>query len=207
MSEAANILAGRAALVTGAGRGTGEAIARALAAAGARVCINDLNPDRARRVAEAIVAAGGEAFARQGDVTNKFQAAAAIEAARDRYGSHLAILVHNAHVNPTGPALKMDEWDVRRTVEVNVTGAFVVAQLAARVMADEGGGVIVLLTREPEETGAIFAATQAALAGLAGALDAELRGLGVRVRAVPVAGPDGTAAQVLGVIREGLQGL
>ena len=57
MSEAANILAGRAALVTGAGRGTGEAVARALAAAGARVCINDLNPDRARRVAEAIVAA------------------------------------------------------------------------------------------------------------------------------------------------------
>ncbi len=101
----------------------------------------------------------------------------------------------------------MDEWDVRRTVEVNLTGAFVVAQLAARVMADEGGGVIVLLTREPEETGAVFAATQAALAGLAGALNAELRGLGVRVHAVPVTGPEDTAAQVLGVIREGLQGL
>src|SRR5690606_7977537 len=92
------------------------------------------------------------------------------------------------------------------TVEVNVTGAFVVAQLAARVMADEGGGVIVLLTWETAQAGAVFAATQAALTGLAGALDAELGGLGVRVRAVPVAGPEDTAAQVLGVIREGLQG-
>lgn len=200
MSEAANILAGRASLVTGAGRGTGEAVARALAAAGARVCVNDLNPDRARRVAEEIVASGGEAFARQGDVTNKFQAAAAIEAARDRYGSHLAILVHNAHVSPAGPALKMDEWDVRRTVEVNLTGAFVVAQLAARVMAHEGGGVIVLLTRQGEQAGAVFAATQAALGGLADALDAELREQGVRVHAVPVAGAEDTAARVLAVV-------
>lgn len=198
---------GVSAIVTGGGRGTGAALTRALGAAGARVCVNDINPDRAEQVAAEIVQAGGEAFAWHGDVANKFQLAAMIEATRDRYGSHLHILVHNAHVSPRPPALKMDEWDLRRTVEVNLIGAYLAAQLAARVMADEGGGLIALLARAPGDGGAAFAATQAAVTALAGALDAEVRDQGVRVQAVPAGTEAETVEQVLALARETVGGL
>lgn len=197
-------LDGRTAIVTGAGRGAGAAIARALAGAGAHVCVNDLNPDRAERVAAEIAAAGGEALAWQGDASNKFQVAALIETTRDRYGSRIDLLVHNAHVSPAAPALKMDEWDLRRTVDVNVVGAFLSAQLAARVMADEGGGLIVLLARPAQPGAAAFAATQAAVTALAVALDDELRGQRVRVQVAPVTTPGETAERVLAMAGERL---
>ncbi len=192
------LLAGRAALITGVGRGVGLAVADALAGAGASLCLSDLNPNRADEAAAQIVASGGQAFARQADISNKFQVAALIEAVRDRY-SGLHILVHNAHVAPQVVALTMDEWEVRRTFEVNLLGAFLCAQLAGRVMADEGGGDIVLMVRQPARgaAGAAFAASQAGVAQLAGALAAELGGQGVRVHAVTVATPEKTARRVL----------
>ncbi len=191
-------LAGRVALIAGVGRGVGLAVAGALAGAGARLCVSDLNPGRADAAAAQIAAGGGQAFGWQADVSNKFQVAALIEEVRDRY-SGLHILVHNAHVAPRTAALKMDEWEVRRTAEVNLLGAFLCAQLAGRVMADEGGGVIVFLTRQPAPGApeAVFAATQAAVARLAGALADELDGQQVRVRAVMAGAPEETARRVL----------
>lgn len=204
MTSHSQTLDGLSAIVTGAGRGTGAATARALAAAGASVCVNDLNPDRAEQVAGEIVEAGGEAFAWHGDISNKFQLSAMIEATRDHYGSHLHIFVHNAHVSPRGDALKIDEWNVRRTVEVNVIGSFLAVQLAARVMVDEGGGLIVMLTRMPEEPGAVLMAeTQAAVGALARALGDELRGQNVRVEAVP-AGED-AAQQIVSLAAQTLR--
>jgi 3-oxoacyl-[acyl-carrier protein] reductase len=187
-------LAGRTALVIGAGRGAGEAVARALAAAGARVCAADLNPDRAERVAAGIRAAGGEAFGWQVDASSKFQLAAAIETTRDRYGS-LDVLVQGAHVAPVDDPLLMDEWNLRRTVEVNVVGVFLAAQLAARVMADEGGGAILLLVREGE--GALFRATQAAVETLADALAGELAGHGIRIASLAATPSEDTANRAL----------
>lgn len=195
-------LSGKVAIVIGAGNGAGEAAARALAAAGMRVAVGDLNPDRAERVAAAIAAAGGQAFAFQADVTNKFQLAALIESTRDRYGA-LHALVNNAHVAPEGPALKMDEWDLRRTVEVNLVGAFMAAQLAGRVIADEGGGAIVLLRREGAR-GAGAAATQGAIAALAGALDRELVESGVTVAAPAVRDAESAAEDLVTLLRGAL---
>jgi NAD(P)-dependent dehydrogenase (short-subunit alcohol dehydrogenase family) len=191
-------LSGQTALVIGAGRGAGEAIARALAAAGARVCAADLNPDRADRVAADIRAAGGEAFGWQVDASSKFQLAAAIETTRDRYGS-LDVLVQGAHVTPADAPLLMDEWNLRRTVEVNVVGVFLAAQLAARVMADEGGGAILLLVREGE--GAVFRATQAAVEALAAALGDELAGQGIRIASLATTSPQDTAKRALDALR------
>lgn len=193
-----DLLSGKVAIVIGAGSGTGEAVAHALATAGMHVAVSDLNPDRAERVAAAITDAGGEAFAFQADVSNKFQLAALIEATRDRYGA-LHALVNNAHVAPDGPALKMDEWDLRRTVEVNLVGAFLAAQLAGRVMADEDGGAIVLLARE-RLPGVAFTATQGAMVAMAQALRTELTGTGVAVEALPIRGPESTAADLLALL-------
>jgi 3-oxoacyl-[acyl-carrier protein] reductase len=137
-------LAGKVAIVTGAGEGVGKATALALAAAGAAVGVNDLNPNRAEAVAEQIVAAGGQAVAWVADVSNKFQAVSLIETVRDRF-TNLHILVNAAGTTRPAGLLNLDDYDWRRILEVNLTGTFYCMQLAARVMSDEGGGAIVNL--------------------------------------------------------------
>src|SRR5690606_12076613 len=116
-------LTGHAAIVTGAGIGVGRAIALALAQSGAAVFANDLNPDRANRIAEEITGRGGRAAGWQADVANRFQVASLIEAARDAFG-RITILVNAASVYKTGPVATLDEWDWRRLLDVNLTGAF-----------------------------------------------------------------------------------
>ena len=135
-------LRGRAAIVTGGGAGCGRSIALALADAGAAVVVNDLNPDRAEAVRAEIEAGGGRALACPGDVSNRFQAANLIERARDQF-SRISLLVNAASAGPLErPLLRLDEWDWRRLLDVNLTGAFFCTQLLGRVMAEEGGGVI-----------------------------------------------------------------
>ncbi len=201
MNKPAEAINERVAIVTGGGHGLGAETAKALARAGARVCVNDLNPDRAERTAKEIRAESGQAFGWQGDVASKFQVAAMIEATRDRFG-RLDILIQNAHVNPRTPALTMDEWEWQRTLEVNLTGAFLCGQLAGRVMSDEGGGLIVFLVRpslpgQAHQGRAAFLATQAGLVALAEALDAELSNQGVRVCAVTARTPEDTIREIL----------
>src|SRR5690554_5986913 len=110
-------LKGRVAIVTGAGRGVGAAVARALAVQGARVAVNDINPDRAERLAQEIVANGGQALGIQADVANKFQCVKLVEAVRAEW-QQLDVLVNAAHVSPRSTVLKMDEWDWNRCLEV-----------------------------------------------------------------------------------------
>jgi 3-oxoacyl-[acyl-carrier protein] reductase len=130
------LLTNKVAIVTGAGRGLGAAVARALAQAGARVVINDLNPDRAAKVAAEISAAGGQAVPIQADVSNKFHCVKLVEETRAIWGQ-IDILVNYAAVAPTATILKMDEWEFQRCLEVNVKGIFFMSQLCGRVMADE----------------------------------------------------------------------
>lgn len=137
-------VAGRAALITGGGAGSGRSIALALGASGASVAVSDLNIERADTVAEAIRAGGGSAVALHSDVSNRFQAANMIERTRDAF-SRLDILVNAASIFHPEPMLGVDEWNWRRQIEVNITGAFFCTQLVARVMADEGGGSIINL--------------------------------------------------------------
>ena len=117
-------------------------MALALAQAGASVLVNDLNPDRADTVVEMIRSGGGQAEPRQADVTNRFQAAAMIEHARQIF-DRVHILVNAAGIYKGGSMLSLDEWDWRRLVDVNLTSTFFCSQLLGRVMADEAGGVIV----------------------------------------------------------------
>jgi 3-oxoacyl-[acyl-carrier protein] reductase len=180
-------LDGQAAIVTGAGAGIGRAAALALARCGAAVAINDLNPDRADTVTSEIHALGGNAFAFQGDISNRFQAAALIEAARERFG-RIHILVNAAGVYKPAPLALIDEWDWRRQVDVNLTGAFFCSQLLGRVMADEGGGVIVNVAASAGNRtlpgGAGYIASKSGLIGLTRQSARELAPAGIRVNAV-----------------------
>jgi 3-oxoacyl-[acyl-carrier protein] reductase len=163
-------LNGKVALVTGAGEGIGTAIALALGKAGAAVGINDLNPDRADRVVDQIIAEGGQAIALLGDISNKFQASAVVEKLRDRF-EKLHILVNAAGVARPASIYNMDEYDWRRIIEINLTGTFFCTQFCARVMADEGGGTIVSLASVyghtlPLADHAAYAASKAGVIGL-----------------------------------------
>ena len=180
------------AIVTGAGRGLGAAVARALASAGLRVAVNDINPDRATKIAAEITAAGGQALAVQGDVANKFQCVKIIEATREAWGQ-LDVLVCNAAVTPTATILKMDEWDFQRCLEVNLKGIFFMSQLCGRVMADEnqtrGGGVILHIAstagvEHPLEGQAAFCASQAAVVGFGRECAREYAAYGIRVQTI-----------------------
>ncbi len=174
--------------MTGAGADIGRAVALALAKAGAAVLVNDLNPDRADQVAEEIATFGGKAVGWQADVASRFQVASMIETARDHFG-RIHLLVNAAGVYKTGPVASLDEWDWRRMVDVNLTGAFFCTQLLSRVMADEGGGVIVNVAStaghpSPLETGVGYTASKAGLIGLTKQTARELAPRGIRVNAV-----------------------
>lgn len=189
-----NSLHNKVAIVTGAGQGVGAAIAQALAAAGVRVAVNDLNPDRAERTAVSIREAGGQAISVAADVANKFQCVHIVETTRAAWGQ-LDILVNNAAIMPQSTLLKLDEWEWNRCLEVNLKGTFFMSQLCGRVMADENqdrGGVIVNIAstagvNTPLENRAAYCASKAGVVGFSRECAREYAGYGIRVHVLVVA--------------------
>lgn len=179
---------GKTAIVTGAGSGIGRAVAESLSKAGASLALNDLNPDRIETITDAINADGGTAIGFHGDISNRFQVSALIERARDAYG-RVDFLVNTAGVYKAEAMSGMDEWDWRRQLEVNLTGAFFCTQLMSRVMADEGGGVIINLAStaghpNPIEMGVGYVSSKSGLIGLTKQAAHELASKNVRINAV-----------------------
>ena len=178
-------LTGRIALVTGAGRGIGKAIAIGLARAGATVAINDINPDACERVA-AQLAPNAAAF--HADVSNKHAVQAMIDGLLEKWG-RLDILINNAGVEPHASVLTLDEWDWRRTIDVNLTGSFFCSQSAARLMKDTGGGVIVNIASIAGRAAGLrdrsaYVASKTGLLGLTKECARELAAFSIRVNAV-----------------------
>ncbi len=176
------------ALVTRVDGLIGPAIAQALAHSGASVLVNGMNPARVDDLVDSITASGGQARGWTGDISNRFQVSAMIESARDAFGS-LDIVVHVADVEKRAPLRTLDEYDWRRVLDLNLTGAFFFTQLAARVMADEGGGVIVHVASPagyagPHTDSAAYASSHAGLIGLTREAARDLGPVGVRVNAV-----------------------
>ncbi len=203
-------LSGQVAIVTGAGQAAGAAVARALAAAGAHVAVNDLNPDRLARLAAELRAAGGQALAVAADAANKFQCVNLIETTRAEW-ERVDILVNAAFVRPSAAILKMDEWEWTRCLDVNLKGVFFMCQLVGRVMDDQnraglggrGGRIITLAWPEPEEDGrAAFAAGQGALLAFGRACAREFAplGIGVHTLVADAGAPERTAAAVMRLI-------
>lgn len=137
-------LSGRAALVTGAGRGIGAAIARRLGEAGAAVAVHyRTSSEGANRVVDGIVAQGGNAVALAADVTRSVEVRDLLATVRDELGS-VDILVNNAGVYPLSPLTEMseEEWDA--VIDANLKSVFLCTRAAARIMIEQGtGGAIV----------------------------------------------------------------
>ncbi len=180
----ADPLSGQVALVSGAGRGAGRRIAETLAAAGARIAVNDINPDGAAETVRRIAAQGGQAGEYVTDVCRKFAVQALFNQIEDEWG-RLDLLVNNARVAPRAALLDMDVWDWQRTLDVNLTSVFLMTQVGGRLMRQAGGGLIVNLCRpvDPQLAAgmAAYAATQAAVQTFSEAASRELAAAGIRV--------------------------
>ncbi len=169
-------------------------MALALGAAGVRVAVIDVNPDAAARTAADI---GEGAVAHVVDVSNKLAVQTLLYGLLEA-NERLELLVNAAHVAPASTALKMDEWEWNRTVDVNLKGAFLMSQTVARAMKVTGGGLILNLLRPDNSSHAAVRAARAGLLGLTDALRAEWAAYGVRVMALETAGDlERTAAEVV----------
>lgn len=140
-------LTGRRALVTGASSGLGQHFAEVLANAGAAVALAARRTDRLEVAVTALRARGAEAFAVELDVTNRGGVVAALARAAEQLGGPADVLVNNAGVTNTKRALDFDDADWNRIIATNLTGAWTVAQEAARALvAAKAGGSIINVT-------------------------------------------------------------
>lgn len=178
-------LEGRVALVTGAWRGIGRAIARELLSRGARVAVNVRDGERAERAAAEL---GDGAIPAPGDVSVADQVRTMVASTLDRWG-RLDILVNNAAI-ATGTRLpSLDEAEWRRTLEVNVTAAFLCMKAVLPAMRSARYGRIISIGSTAGKTvstlgGAHYTASKHALLGLTRAAARELGPLGITVNAV-----------------------
>jgi NAD(P)-dependent dehydrogenase (short-subunit alcohol dehydrogenase family) len=174
-------LDGKMALVTGAGRGIGRAVALALAAAGAELILVSRTGSELDEVAHGIASGGGNSRSLPLDVTSP-------DAVRDAFAGleRLDILVNNAGINRPQPFLEVDEPTLDLLLGLNVRAAFIVAQAAARLMVAQRGGVIINVSSQMGHVGSernrtVYVMTKHALEGLTKAMAVELAPNGVRV--------------------------
>jgi len=132
-------LTGKAAIVTGGGKGIGQASALRLAEAGAQILVMDIDQESADQTVEQIKAQGGKARAVKADAASTANAERVVKACMDSFG-RIDILVNNAGIYPPSPALETTEelWD--RVLDVNLKGMFFYSQAAAREMIKAGNG-------------------------------------------------------------------
>jgi 3-oxoacyl-[acyl-carrier protein] reductase len=181
-----NKLTGKVAVVTGASKGIGAAIARSLAAEGASVVVNYASSRAgADAVVAAITGAGGKAVAVAGDVSRKAEAEGIISAAIRAFG-RLDILVNNSGVFAFSALEEITEESFHRQFNVNVLGLLLTTQAAARHLG-EGGSVINIgsvVTRITPPGSAIYTGTKGAVGAITGVLARELGPRKIRVNAV-----------------------
>ena len=177
----------RVAVVTGAGRGIGAAIARELAAAGMAVAINYARRrDDAVATAAAIEQAGGQAFAVQGNVESASELDRLFEQVLGKFG-RLDVLVNNAGVGATRPLDAVDAGFIDAAFATNVKGMLLASQRAVKVIGESGGAIVNLssaLALQPAPGQVVYAASKAAIEAATRVLAQELGKRRIRVNAV-----------------------
>jgi 3-oxoacyl-[acyl-carrier protein] reductase len=179
-------LTGKVAVVTGASKGIGAAIAKALAAAGASVVVNYASSkEGAETVVAAIAKAGGKAIAVGGDVSKAAEAQAVIDAAVKAFG-RLDILVNNAGVYEFSPIEGVTEEHFHRHFNINVLGPLLTTQAAVKYLG-EGGSIINVgsgVSRVTPPNSAVYTGTKGALDAITGVLARELGPRKIRVNSL-----------------------
>ena len=179
---------GKVAVVTGAGRGMGQAVALRLGREGARVVVAELNPEHGREVAGEISSAGGSAIALPVDVSRVADVGRLFDEVAKAYGA-VDILVNNAGIGVAKPVLEYTEADWDRQMGVNVKGVFFCSQAAARVMVPRRSGRIVnfastsafVSSSKPEVA---YDTSKGAVRQMTVSMAAELAPYGINVNAV-----------------------
>lgn len=197
-------LKGEVAIVTGGGFGIGEAISLRLAGEGAAVGLSDINLENAKRVADLIIAKGGQALAIKTDVCKSSDVKEMVRQVVEKFG-RVDILVNNVGVSPKGPKgeglrtwlISDEEWDY--TMRVNLASAFYCAREVIPHMLQQKGGRIVLMSSSVGKQGAgggtsiaPYGAAKAAVMNLTITLAKELATQNIRVNSVSPGLVEGT---------------
>ena len=143
-------LAGRVALVVGAGRPLGREIALSLARAGAAIAAHDLAPIHLDETCRAVQALGVRCQTYTADTGKGLSARSLLEDVVNDF-KRLDILVHSLRIQPPGGLLDLDEWDWTRGLELNLSGAFLLLRAAASWLEESGCGTVVHVLAEPAE--------------------------------------------------------
>ena len=181
-------LEGRVAIVTGAARGIGKAIAETLAQRGANIVVVDLRMELAEETAKEITAkTGANAIALEADVSDRESVKAMIKSALDKFGK-VDILVNNAGITRDGLIMRMKEEDWDMVLDINLKGAFNCAQALARPMMKQRYGRIINITSVSGVVGQAgqtnYSSSKAGLIGFTKALAKELGSRNITVNAV-----------------------
>jgi 3-oxoacyl-[acyl-carrier protein] reductase len=181
-------LNGKTALVTGASRGIGRAIALALATEGAKVAVNYASSSgAAEEVVAAITAAGGEAVALKADVSQEEEVENLFKAVTDRWG-RLDVLVNNAGITRDTLLMRMKTVDWQAVINLNLTGVFLCSRTASKIMLKQRSGRIVNIASVVGEMGnpgqANYSAAKGGVLALTKSTAKELASRGITVNAV-----------------------
>jgi NAD(P)-dependent dehydrogenase (short-subunit alcohol dehydrogenase family) len=179
--------AGRGVIVTGGGRGIGQATAQAFAAEGADVLVLGRTAADLEDTVAQITADGGQAWLLPCDVTNEVQVEETVTRAASRW-DRIDVLINNAGIDDDTPFLEIDRARWRAVIDTNLTGVFLMSQAVAREMATSGGGVI-LHTASIDASGgdgpyAAYNSSKAGLLGLNRTMALELAAHGIRSNCV-----------------------
>ncbi|MFM7219123.1 MAG: 3-oxoacyl-[acyl-carrier-protein] reductase [Nodosilinea sp.] len=188
MAPSSTALGGQVAIVTGASRGIGRAIALALAAEGARVVINYAQSATAAQALTAEISAnGGEAIALQADVAQADQVEDLVKQTLDRFG-RIDILVNNAGITRDTLLLRMKLEDWQAVIDLNLTGVFLCTRAVSKVMLKQRSGRVINIASVAGQMGnpgqANYSAAKAGVIGFTKTVAKELASRGVTVNAV-----------------------
>ena len=194
----------KVAIVTGAGSGFGEGIAKRFAQEGAKVVVNDINPAGGERVAAEIVAAGGKAVFAQGDVTSAADWAKLVGAAQSAFGRLDAVINNAGWTHRKKPFMDVTEAEFDKVYDVNVKSIFLSVQAVLPAFRKQGGGAIVNVAStaglRPRPGLAVYNSSKAAVILMSKSMAGEFGPDNVRVNCVnPVFSPDtGLSAEFAG---------
>lgn len=181
-------LTGKVAIVTGASKGIGEAIAQYYAAHGAKVVVNSRKQEAVDAVVSHINTEGGQALGVAGQVGNSTDCQNIFNATMEAYG-RVDILVNNAATNPVfGPVENTDDKAFNKIMDVNVKAPFELAKLCLPIMEKNGGGSIINISSiggiSPEQMLGIYSVSKAALVSLTKVMAAEWGKYNIRANVI-----------------------